>query len=310
MPAGLAVPRVVRGIFENPYVLLALASLFWSGNHIIGRSVAGIVPPLAMATLRWLIGALVLWPIARRQVARDWPLIRGHWRILVFLSLVGGGLFGALQYIGLQLTGALNASVLNSVAPVMIAAVAALMFRDRLSWVQALGIATSMAGVLAIVTRLDLDALAALRFNAGDLIIMVNMGVFAVYAVCFRRAPPIHPLSFLFVLSSVSALGTLPFFVWEQLSGLRLQPTLTTVLAVGYVAIFPSLLAFLFWNRGVAMTNANRAGVFLHLVPLYSAVLATMLLGEHLMPYHVLGFALILLGVRLAARGAAPIEAG
>src|SRR5277367_4438716 len=152
--------RAVRGFFTNPYLLLALASLFWSGNHIIGRAVTGLVPPFAIATMRWLIGAIVLWPIAREHVVRDWPVIRRHWRILMFLGLTGGALFGALQYLGLQLTTALNASVLNSLAPVMIAAVGAIMFRDRLSRLQVLGIATSLAGALAIVSRLDLRALA------------------------------------------------------------------------------------------------------------------------------------------------------
>jgi drug/metabolite transporter (DMT)-like permease len=136
------------------------------------------------------------------------------------------------------------------------------------------------------------------------------MGVFAVYAIYLRRRPPIHGLSFIFVLSVVSAAGTLPLFAWEHLSGARLQPTWPTALAILYVSIFPSILAFVFWNRGVERIGAARAGVFLHLVPLYSTVLATVLLGEQLMAYHVLGFALILTGVRLTAGGGPPIEPG
>jgi drug/metabolite transporter (DMT)-like permease len=305
-----AAPRAAWARFDNPYLLLALASLFWSGNHIVGRSVAGLVPPFAIATLRWLIAAIVLWPIARPHVARDWPVIRRHGGILVFLGLTGGALFGALQYLGLQLTTALNASVLNSLAPVLIAAFGAVLFRDRLTRLQALGIAISLAGVLAIVTRLDMPALAGLTLDTGDLVIVFNMGVFAVYAIYLRRRPPIHGLSFIFVLSVVSAAGTMPLFAWEHLSGARSQPTWPTVLAILYVSIFPSILAFVFWNRGVERIGATRAGVFLHLVPLYSAVLATVLLGEQLMAYHVLGFALILTGVRLAARGGPPIEPG
>jgi len=308
--SGSAAPRPARRLFDNPYLLLALASLFWSGNHIVGRSITGLVPPFAIATLRWLIAAVVLWPIARPYLARDWPLIRRHGGVLVFLGMTGGALFGALQYLGLQLTTALNASVLNSLAPVLIAAFGAIRFRDRLTRLQALGIAISLAGALAIVTRFDMRALAGLTLDTGDLVIVLNMGVFAIYAIYLRRRPPIHWLSFIFVLSVVSALGTMPLFAWEHLSGARLQPTWPTALAIAYVAIFPSVLAFVFWNRGVEAIGANRAGVFLHLVPLYSAVLATVLLGERLMGYHVLGFALILTGVRLAARGAPPIDPG
>jgi drug/metabolite transporter (DMT)-like permease len=299
---GSIAQRFGRGVFDNPYLLLALASLFWSGNHIVGRAVAGHVPPYALSTLRWLIGAVLLWPLARRHLARDWPLIRRHLPILLLLGLTGGALFSALNYVSLRLTTALNVSVFNSLAPVLIAAVAAVMFGDRLTRLQLLGIATSMLGALAIVTRLDGAALAQLAFNRGDLLVLLNMLVFAIYSVYFRLRPAIHWLSFIFVLSVISALGTTPLFVWEHLSGETLQATWTTVLAVAYIALFPSLGAYIFWNRGVELIGANRSGVFLHLVPLYSAVLASAFLGERLMVYHVLGFVLILTGVRLAAR--------
>jgi drug/metabolite transporter (DMT)-like permease len=299
--------RAGRTLFDSPYVLLALASLFWSGNHIVGRAVADQVPPFALSTLRWVIGAALLWPLARPHVLRDWPLIRRHAGILLTLGLIGGTLFSALNYLSLQLTTALNVSVFNSLAPVLIAAVAAISFRDRLSARQMLGIATSMLGVVAIVTRLDRATLAALRFNGGDLLVLFNMLVFAIYSVYFRLRPAIHWLSFIFVLSVISGVGTAPLFAWEHLSGQVLSATWTTVLAVGYVALFPSLGAYIFWNRGVELIGANRASVFLHLVPLYSAALATLLLGEQLHAYHLLGFALILAGVRLAARGAPPI---
>jgi drug/metabolite transporter (DMT)-like permease len=301
--------RAGRALFDNPYLLLALASLFWSGNHIVGRAVADQVPPFALSTLRWIIGALLLWPFARRHVARDWPLIRSHAGILLMLGLIGGTLFSALNYLSLQLTTALNVSVFNSLGPVLIAAVAAISFRDRLSRLQVAGIATSMLGVVAIVTRLDWATLTALRFNSGDLLVLFNMLVFAFYSVYLRRRPAIHWLSFIFILSLISGIGTAPLFAWEQLSGAYLPWTWTMVLAVGYVALFPSLGAYIFWNRGIELIGANRSGVFLHLVPLYSAVLATVLLGEQLHAYHVLGFALILTGVRLATRGAPRVTA-
>jgi len=298
--------RTVGGLFDNPYLLLALASLFWSGNHIVGRAIAGYVPPFTISTLRWLIGAVLLWPLARRRLVADWPLIRRHWGILLFLGATGGAMFSALQYVGLQLTTALNTSVFNSLAPVMIAAVGAVMFRDRLTARQTFGIATSLVGALAIVTRCDPETVARLRLNLGDLVIVFNMAVFAVYAVYFRLRPPIHWLSFILLLSIISAVGTLPLMAWEVLAGAPVQWTAPTLLAVAYVAIFPSVGAFVFWNRGVEIIGANRAGVFLHLVPLYSALLATGLLGEQLRAYHVIGLALILVGVKLAARAPQP----
>ncbi|HEY0441233.1 MAG TPA: DMT family transporter [Xanthobacteraceae bacterium] len=293
----------MRGrLANNPYLLLALAALFWSGNHIIGRAVAGQVPPFGLSTLRWLLPALVLLPAAWPHLVRDWPLIKAHWRILFFLTLTGGALFSALQYVGLQYTTALNVSVLNSLVPVLIVAASALIFGERLHPRQAVGIATSLAGVLVIVSRIDLQALAALQFNIGDLIILFNMTAWAVFSCYLRLRPKIHWLSFMTIVAVGSTLMTAPFFAIEHFSGFTFKPTWLTLFAVLYVAIFPSVAALAAWNRGVELLGANRAGPFLHLVPLYSAVLAYTLLGEQLHLYHLLGFALILGGVYSASR--------
>lgn len=294
--------RLVNALTYNPYLLLIIAGLCWSGNHIIGRAVAGHVPPLTISTIRWLLPALVLWPFAKPHLERDWPAIKRHWRVIVFLGLTGGALFSAGQYVGLQYTTALNVSVLNSLAPVLIVGAGGLLFRDYVNRIQVLGIVISMAGVLAIVTRLDLQALAQLAFNWGDLIILSNMLVWAIYSACLRLRPQIHWLSFTYAFAVLSTVGTAPGFLWEHVSGFRLQPTALTISALLYVSIFPSVIAFAAWVRGVELIGANRAGPFLHFVPLYSAVLAYSLLGEQLMAYHAVGFVLILAGVYFAAR--------
>jgi drug/metabolite transporter (DMT)-like permease len=295
----------MRAAFRNnPYLLLAIAGLCWSGNHIIGRAVAGHVPPLALSTARWLLPAILLWPFARPHLQREWPVIRAHWLLLLFLVVSGGALFSALQYIGLQYTSALNVSVFNSLVPVFIVAAGALLFRDRITPVQGLGLTTSLAGVLVIISRLDAGALMGLQFNGGDIVIVFNMAAWAVYSCYLRQRPRMHWLSFMFVMAAGSTACTLPFFVWEHLSGFTLQPTALTAFAIVYVAIFPSVVALASWNRGVELLGANRAGPFLHFIPLYSAVLAYALLGEELRAYHLLGFLLILVGVYFAARKA------
>lgn len=293
-------PGADRSPSSTAYLLVALAALCWSGNHILGRAIAGHVPPFAISTVRWVVPALVLWPFAHRHLKHDWPAIRAHWRILLFLALAGGTVFGALQYVGLQYTTAINVSVLNSLAPVLIVAMGTLVFRDRLAARQLLGIAVSLAGVLIIVSGGSLETLSALQFNAGDLIILFNMGVWAIYSTCLRRRPAIHWLSFTFMLAAVAGLTTLPFWVWEHASGFTLQLSLMTGAAFLYVSVFPSLVAYASWNRGVDLIGANRAGVFLHLIPLYSAVLASVLLGETAGVHHGAGFLLILAGVWLA----------
>ena len=171
-----------RGLWGNAYLLLALGSLCWSGNHLMGRAITGHVPPLALTTLRWLLAAAVLFPFIRGHLVRDWPLIRRHFGVLVYLALIGGAVFGALQFVGLQLTTALNVSVMNSLAPVFIAVAGAVMFRDRLSAGQVAGIVISLLGVLAIISKLDPDVLTHFAFNIGDILILSNLVLWAVYS--------------------------------------------------------------------------------------------------------------------------------
>jgi drug/metabolite transporter (DMT)-like permease len=303
-PAPPIRSRIGDILYGNAFLLLALASLFWSGNHIVGRALAGHVPPLGIAFIRLSVSTLVLWPFARVHLARDWPLAQRHLGALLWLSLTGGALFASLQYVGLQYTTALNMSVLNSLGPVLIVSSSALAFGDRLSILQICGIAMSLAGVLAIVTRGELQALSALQFNRGDVLIVLAMLGWAVYSASLRLRPRIHWLSFTFLFSALSALATLPFSAFEIWSGAAFQPTLPTLAALAYVAVAPSILAMVAWNRGVELIGANRAGVFLHLIPLYSAVLASAFLGEVLMAYHVAGFVMILVGVWFAGRRA------
>ena len=291
-----------RGLFGNAYLLLALASLCWSGNHLMGRAIAGHVPPLTISTLRWLLAAAILYPFVRSQLRRDWPQIRRNLGVLVYLSLLGGGVFGALQFVGLQLTTALNVSVMNSLGPVFIAAASAAMFRDRLTGSQFAGIVVSLIGVLAIISKLDPALLSDFGFNVGDIIVFLNMVLWAIYSASLRWRPKIHPLSFMFMFALISGIVMFPTAAWEHSTGYVLQPTVLTFAAIAFVTVFSTIAAFMFWARGVELIGANRAGVFLHLIPVYSALLTGVLLGEPLRSYHVVGFVLILLGVWCASR--------
>jgi drug/metabolite transporter (DMT)-like permease len=300
--------RARRGwIYDNPYVLLALAALFWSGNHIVGRAIGGEVPPIGISTVRWLLPTIALGFIAFPHIKRDWPVIRAHWGILLWLGIVGGALFTVGQYIGLQYTTALNVSVLNSLVPVLIIATGGIIFHDRVTPVQLCGILISSIGVLVIIAQGQLSNLRHLQFNWGDIIIVFNMMVFAVYAVYLRKRPPMHWMSFIFVFGAVSALTTLPFMVWEMAAGITFKPTWLTFFAIVYVCIFPSVLAFAAWNRGVQLIGANRSGPFVHLVPLYTAIFGSVLLNEHLSTFHIFGFALIIAGVWIASHSSTPV---
>jgi drug/metabolite transporter (DMT)-like permease len=284
------------------YFLLPLAASCWAGNHIIARMVAGHAPPAGLSVARWLLVLALVCVFAWPRIRNDWARIKAKLGVLAFLALTGGTAFGTLQFVALQYTTALNMGVVGSVSPAFIVAASYLLFRDGLGPVQLFGVVVSLAGVLAIVTQLQPERLLSLTFNGGDLIILVNMVFWAIYCACLRLRPAIHPMSFLFAISGIAALGNVPFAAWEYAVGLRLVPDPLTVFAVLYAALFTSVLAFVAWNQGIDLIGAPRASAFLHTIPLFAAVLATSILGERLMLFHVVGFALILAGVTLAAR--------
>jgi drug/metabolite transporter (DMT)-like permease len=294
--------RLTTRLYDNAYLLLSFMALCWAGNQVLGRAVAGHIPPITYSFLRWSLATVIVLPFALPHVRRDWPVIRTHWRYLAFVGAIGGGLFNTLQYIGLNHTTALNSVVLNSTGPIFIAIASFLIFRERLTLRQAGGTAVSMAGVLGIITKGDLDVLHTLAFNNGDLLLLTGMATNGIYTALLRDRPVIHWLSFLFMLFLVSALVVLPFLMWEIASGARMEVTSFTLAAVGYVAIFPSVVAYICLTRGVELIGANRSGIFLHMIPLFGALLAIGLLGEPLRVFHVIGFALILCGVALASR--------
>ena len=285
-----------------PYLMLAAASLFWSGNHVLGRAIAGHVPPFAISTIRWAIPLLLLTPFALPHLKRDWPEIRRHWALILFLALTGTAVFGVLQYVGLIYTTAVNMGVLNSFAPIMIAVAGAVLFGDRLTVVQTLGVVISLAGVLLIVAKGQLGTLLGLDVNIGDLIIVFNMTLFGIYSATLRRRPKIHWLSFTFLLALISVVATLPFFVWEHVAIAQLQPTLMTLGALAYASLLPSLAAIVCWNRAIDLVGSNKAAATMHLIAIYGSVLSWFFLGEQLAPYHPAGFVLILAGVWMTAR--------
>lgn len=288
--------------FNNPYLMLALAGLLWSGNHIAGRAAAGHVPPVSLASLRWMLAAALLWPFVAQHVRADWPTIRKGWRTILVLSLLGGATFSSLQFIALQHTIALNASIFNSFAPAIIVAGGALFFKERLGPLNLLGVALSFVGVMVIVSRGDYGTFATFTFNKGDVILLANMGIWAIYSVFLRLRPAIHQMSFTFLLAVISGASLMPLGVLEHAGGFVFQFDWLTLAVLGYVTVFSGALAYVFWNRGVENLGAARGGAFLHLIPFYGAVLATTLLGESLQWFHVAGCALILTGVWFAAR--------
>lgn len=289
-----------RRLYDRPYLLLALATLFWAGNFVLGRAVSGEVPPVGLAFWRWCGGALVVAAFALPRLRADWPTIRASAGILLLLSLVGIAVFNTLIYTGLRFTTAINALLMQSAQPVVIIIFSFLLFRDTVTPRQIAAVAVSLIGVLVIIARGDPATLGALSLNAGDLIVLVAVFSYAAYTALLRRRPRVHPLSFLFVTFSLGAAMLLPLYLWESLSGAPMRPTPVTLGAVGYVVLFPAILAYLCYNRGVELIGANRAGHFFHLQPVFGTLLAILFLGEQFEAFHAAGIALIIAGILLA----------
>lgn len=289
-------------LYNAPYVLLGLTMLFWAGNINVGRYAADYVPPVALGTLRWLGAALILLPFALPYLRADWPVIRKHAVMLTVLSLLSISAYNTLTYYGLQYTEAINAVILQSTSSLFIVGCTFILYGERLTPVQLLGMLLSFAGIAVVVGRGDLETLLDLRFNIGDFILLIAIAAYALYSALLKRRPPLHPLSFVTLTMGWGAILLLPFYAAEIASGYTVPFELPAMLMVAYVIIFPSLLAHFFFFRGVELIGPNRAAPFMYLIPVIATTLAILLLGERLHMFHIAGFALVIAGVLLATR--------
>jgi drug/metabolite transporter (DMT)-like permease len=294
--------RTGARLFHEAYVLLSLTSLFWSGNVVIGRFVAGYIPPVTISVIRWGGAFIILLPFAARHLVRDWPLIRRHFAFLTLLALTGFSAYNTMAYYGLHFTTAINGLLLQSVSPLFVALWSFVLFRDRLSLRQATGIGVSLAGVVVIICQGSFQILLAIAFNQGDLWFVVALLIYAFYVAILRLRPQIHPLSFLAVGMGGGTVFLLPAMTLEIAAGQTMELDYTNALLLLYLCIFPSILGYLCLNRGIELIGANRAAPFIHLVPVFGSVLAITLLGERLQLFHAVGYALVLAGITLATR--------
>jgi drug/metabolite transporter (DMT)-like permease len=290
----------VKHPVASPYLLLTLAVLFWAGNWIAGRLLAGLIPPAALTFLRWAIALVLLAPFVAPRLWAARTLLVQRWKPIVVIGLLGGGLHNVLQYWGMQLTTATNGSILNSLTPVFIILLGAAVLRERFPRAAAAGAAVALAGALAIVTRLDWQALATLRFNPGDLLVIASLVMLAGYTIALRWRPQgLDALSFLACFAIVAEVPVGVLYLFEKES---IVWNATSVLGLAYVAVFPALLAYYFWSLGVAAVGAARAGVFLYLTPVFGSLMGVLLLGEAFGLHHAVGMALIVAGVTIASR--------
>ena len=290
-----------RSFWHSAWGLLAAANLFWAGNIVLARGLAGQVPPITLAYWRWTGAFLVAVSFAWPRLRSDWPAILKHWRVMLLLSATGIASYNTMSYIGLTSTTALNVLLLQSATPLLIIVWAYLLFRERPTVRQTLGVTVSLVGVAIIAGHGSASELAHLRLNRGDLWVMAALMIYALYCAMLRERPAVHPLSFLVAAMGIGSLMMLPFMLWEFANGARIHGGLSSYLAIGYTAVLPSFVAYLFFNRGVELIGSGPAGRSMHLMPLFGSVLAVVFLREQFQTYHAFGIAMIAAGIVLAS---------
>jgi len=284
-----------------PYVLLLIAAASFGGNWVAARIVNFQVAPFALSFWRWAIAAAVLLPFAAAQLREDAPVIRRNLPILTVFGAIGAGGFTLLGYWGVSNTTAVNATLLNSSLPLFVVPLSWLLLGLTVSGMQLLGIVFSLAGVITIVSAGNPQALAQLTLNPGDFLILGAAFLWAVYTVMLKWRPPLGALSFLFMTVVTAAAMSLPFYAWEMATGKTMIVTPAVLATIGYLAVFPSIVAYVCWNQAVATVGPNVAGFFNPIIPVFGVLFAVALLGEPLRSYHVAGFALVLAGVILTS---------
>ena len=286
----------------SPYLLLALANLFWAGNWIVGRAFRADVPPVALSFWRWAIALALILPLAWPHLRADWPRLKAAWRWMLPFGLLSTACYNALCYVGLQYTTVINGLLLNSCIPIVIVGLGWAFLGKRPRPRQWLGIGVSTLGVAAIIARGDAAVLAALQLNSGDIWILVSVVAWAGYTLMLPHRPQTHPMSFLAAISVIGLVALAPVYGAEIAAGRQIMTTPAALAGIAYTGIFPAFLGYIFWNRGVAAVGPATAGLFLHLMPVFGIILSLVFLDERPAGYHFAGIVLIFGGIWLNAR--------
>lgn len=292
---------LVWRVATSPYVAVTAAMFFWACSTVIVRGVRESIPPMGLSFWRTILGAMILLPFVWRPMLLQMDLIKRHIviiAVLAFLLIVGGN---ALLFISLQYTMAINVGVLNSFEPVLILIVAWAIFRDKVTVFQAIGVAISLLGVMALIGRGDWTVLMSLDLNKGDLMVLGAYTSWAFYAVYLRKAPRgLDPKVMLFLILFLGSAMQLPIYVVEAVFDRPTNADGATILIVVALALFSSVISIFLWNYALVRLGAGMAGIFTQLIVAFTVILAIVFLGERFEWFHGLGVVLILIGIYLS----------
>jgi drug/metabolite transporter (DMT)-like permease len=285
---------------QNPYILLAAATLFWAGNSVAGKMAVGHVSPMFLNAIRWGVVMVILGLAGRREIAMDWPVIRQRKWYLLAMGAIGFTLFSAALYSALLYTSATNASIEQGGIPLLVFIFSYLLYGTRTTLAQLGGFVMSFVGIVLTATHGEPGRLLQLDVNYGDALMIVAILTYGFYTAALRRKPQLHWMSLMVALCAGAFVSALPFLWAEAASGTLILPDATGWAIIVYVVLFPSLLSQITYIRGVELIGANRAGLFINLLPIWGAFLAVVVLGEDFQTYHAIALVLVLSGVLIA----------
>jgi drug/metabolite transporter (DMT)-like permease len=287
------------------YVLLLLTTLFWGANVVAGKLSLGHISPMFLTTIRWAIALVVLSLIGWPRLRADWYVVRRNAIYLGSLGAVGFAVFNIAVYSAVRFTSGINVSVEQGAVPMLIFLANFLVFRLHITWPQVLGLVLSSAGILLVASHGDPGRILALEFNIGDAIMVAAGAAYARYAVALRNKPTMHWQSLMIAMSAGALLASIPFTAAEIAMGAVVYPDSVGWAVIFFTAIFPSVIAQAFFVKGVELIGANRAGLFINLVPIFGTLLSVLVVNESLRPYHGLAMTLVFGGIWLAETKAA-----
>jgi drug/metabolite transporter (DMT)-like permease len=285
-----------------PYLVLCVAPLCWAGNIVLARGVADLIPPVAFAFWRWTLALLLILPFTLRHVALDWQEISRRWKRLFLLAVLGISSFNTLLYTAVHTTTAINGALIQTTMPAVIVLLSRLLYGESVTGRQTAGVLLCLVGAGLIVLRGDLRSLLTLSFVQGDLLMVIAVLFYGLYSALLRRRPAIHALSFLTATFALGAAGLFPVYLAELAVVGPFALDRDIVFSLLYVALFPSIVAYFCWNKGVDRVGPNRAGLFINLIPVFASLLSVWLLDESIHGFHIEGMGLIAGGMALFYR--------
>ena len=286
------------------YIFLILTTLFWSGNFIVGKAASLFeIPPFTLNFYRWTFAWLILAPFTLPEIIRKKNYILENIKLITILGITSITIFNSIVYYSLNFTQVISGVLMISTIPVMIIIFCWLFKIEKTNVYQILGVIFSLLGVVVIITKADLNILLNLNFNKGDLWMVVAMFSWAMYSALLRKKKfELSQLSLLQTIISAGLLFLLPAYLIELTLGYRVDIDLPFALTLTYVVLFPGLASFIFWIKGISIIGSNRSGIFLHLMPIFSTILAIIILKEKFMIYHLFGATLIITGIILSSK--------